>query len=92
MLSTTSTARVREESFISTLKGEQIWLEAMAKNHHKEVADIIGLLDYFALSNECRAIEHRNLSDARQHFDDWLRKQSVKPIQQSTKQINDIWR
>lgn len=91
-ITTTSIARAREEEFITTLKSERAWLEVMAKNYGKEVSGIIALLDDFRLSNECRAIEHHNLSDARRHFNDWLQKQPKNNIKNKNNQINEIWR
>ena len=64
----------------------------MAKNYGKEVSGIIALLDDFRLSNECRAIEHHNLSDARRHFNDWLQKQPRNNNKTKNNQINEIWR
>ena len=71
---TTSSARAREDEYIATMKTQQIWLEAMAKNFGKDVPAIIALLDEFAVSNECRDITHKDIKDARRHFNDWLYK------------------
>ena len=97
-ISTTTTtgahARAREESFVAEMKTEQSWLDAMAKNFGTDVPTIIARLDDFVLDMECRAVSHHNFSDARRHFNDWLRKRmsdSSTRRRDVMKNVNDLW-
>lgn len=90
-------ARTREEDFINTLKTEQYWLEVMAKNYGYDLQTLYDLLDKFNTDCQCRGVVHRDLADARQHFNNWLgkRKQSdaaAKRNGRAKNHINDIWR
>ena len=91
-------ARAREENFISQLKNEQGWIEVMAKNYGYAIDDIPTLLDKFNTDCECRGTTHRNLSDARQHFNNWLAvkqsKEAAAPDKRkrASKNVNELWR
>lgn len=72
--SMTSIAGARENlKFAEELKKSQMWLEQMAMRFHVSTADIQKWLDKFALDMQCRGVEHRDLNDARRHFNNWLR-------------------
>lgn len=79
------------------MKTEQSWLEAMAKNFGTDVPTIIARLDDFVLDMECRAVAHHNFSDARRHFNDWLRKRMsdsstrTRRTADVMKNVNDLW-
>lgn len=92
---TTAPARVREDEFIAEMKKEELWLEAMAKNFGYDKPTIISRLDEFRLDIDCRAVAHRDLGDARRHFNDWLRKRKSSETairgRVDNKSINDIW-
>lgn len=59
--------------FIQQLKNSPIWIEQMAMRFHIRVEDVNKRLEDFALDLQCRGTEHRDLNDARRHFNDWLR-------------------
>lgn len=75
--STSSTSRARENEnakFIEQLKNNSpIWVEQMAMRFHTPTSDILRRIDEFALDCECRGYIHRDLEDARRHYNDWLR-------------------
>lgn len=66
----------------------------MAKNYGYTIEQIAELLDKFNTDCECRGTKHRNLSDARQHFNNWLaKKQSEAPkTKRAPKNVNELWR
>ncbi len=92
-------ARTREGEYINQLKSEQAWIEIMAKNYGTDVLSVQELLDTFRTDCECRGSVHRDLSDARNHFNNWLmkRKQNAAAAPKSARagrnaNINDLWK
>lgn len=71
--SSTAYARTHEESFIGELLKEEIWIEQMCMKHKISKVDLEAWLNEFQLDAECRGKKHDNISDAKQHFNDWLR-------------------
>ena len=75
--SSSTTARARENKnteFIEQLKNNSpIWVEQMAMRFHTPTSDILRRIDEFAIDCECRGYIHRDLEDARRHYNDWLR-------------------
>lgn len=66
-------------SEIDEMKSSQLWLEQMQMRYHiKSTTDLIRWLDEFKLDCECRSTIHRDISDAKKHFCDWLRIQIEK--------------
>ena len=62
-----------EGKFISELKNDESWCELMRMRHKVSKDDLMQWIDDFDLDAECRGKVHNNLSDAKQHFNDWLR-------------------
>ena len=59
---------------IAALKAEDAWLDQLQVLHHMDVAALRGKLDEFRLSCFADGKErHESLSDAKQHFNNWLR-------------------
>lgn len=59
---------------IAALKGEEVWLDQLQVLHHMDVGKLRLRLDEFCL--HCKADgrdRHDSLSDAKQHFNNWLR-------------------
>ena len=71
--SSTAHARTHEGGFVGELLKEQIWIEQMCMKHKISKVDLQGWLNEFQLDAECRGKKHDNISDAKQHFNDWLR-------------------
>lgn len=77
-ISTCVRACAREEEFIQAMKCDQVWRELIGMNHHLNKDEPMVLnewLDKFYLETQCRDLKHRDLSDAKRHFNDWLKKQ-----------------
>ena len=68
-------ARTREENpdYIAELKDSPLWLEQMAMKFHLSSNELTKRLNDFSLDLKCRGTEHRNLTDTKRHFCDWLR-------------------
>ena len=75
LISSSTTARVctYEGGFVGELLKEEIWLEQMCMKHKISKVDLENWLSEFQLDAECRGKKHDNISDAKQHFNDWLR-------------------
>ena len=71
--SSTAHARTHEGDFVGELLKEEIWLEQMCMRHKISKVDLEAWLNEFQLDAECRGKKHDNISDAKQHFNDWLR-------------------
>lgn len=71
--SSTAHARTHEGGFVEELLKEEIWLEQMCMKHKISKVDLEAWLNEFQLDTECRGKKHNNISDAKQHFNDWLR-------------------
>ena len=71
--SSTAHARTHEGGFVGELLKEQIWIEQMCMKHKISKVDLEAWLNEFQLDAECRGKKHDNISDAKQHFNDWLR-------------------
>ena len=71
--SSTAHARTHEGGFVEELLKEEIWLEQMCMKHKISKVDLEAWLNEFQLDTECRGKKHDNISDAKQHFNDWLR-------------------
>ena len=71
--SSTAHARTHEGDFVGELLKEEIWLEQMCMRHKISKVDLEAWLNEFQLDAECRGKKHGNISDAKQHFNDWLR-------------------
>lgn len=59
-----------EQNFISILLSDQSWKMSMSM---KFGFDISQWLEKFKNDVDCRGIEHKDLTDAKRHFNDWLR-------------------
>lgn len=70
---TTSIARARKKNFLEELKKSEIWLDQMSMRFRIPSGEVVKRLDDFALDCFCRGTEHQDFSDARRHFNDWLR-------------------
>lgn len=68
-------ARTREENpdYIAELKTSPLWLEQMTMKFHLSSNELTKRLNDFSLDLKCRGTEHRNLTDTKRHFCDWLR-------------------
>lgn len=73
LLSSTAHARTHEGGFVGELLKEEIWIEQMCMKHKISKVDLEAWLNEFQLDAECRGKKHDNISDAKQHFNDWLR-------------------
>ena len=62
-----------EDPLIAELKNAPIWQEQMCMRHKLSPAELARWLDTFSLDAECRGTTHRDLSDTKRHFNDWLR-------------------
>ena len=59
---------------IETLKGDTIWLDQLQVLHHMDLEELRKRLDKFKLHCASDGKErHDSLSDAKQHFNNWLR-------------------
>lgn len=71
--STTSIGEA-EKKFIEEMKRDTYWCEVMAMRFHLgAIEPLFGWLDKFVLDLQCREVTHRDLGDAKRHFNDWLR-------------------
>ena len=66
-------ARTREEEIFDKMKGDQMWRETIAMRHHLTLDKVDEWLRAFWLDSACNDTEHRNLRDAKSHFNNWLR-------------------
>ena len=73
LLSSSTTHARTHEGFIGELLKEEIWIEQMCMKHKVSKVDLENWLSEFQLDAECRGKKHDNISDAKQHFNDWLR-------------------
>ena len=71
--SSTTHARTHDGGFVGELLKEEIWIEQMCMKHKISKVDLEAWLNEFQLDAECRGKKHDNISDAKQHFNDWLR-------------------
>ena len=86
-------ARTREDDMVDTIKTEQMWLESMAMKHRYAIPDIIAKIDSFVLDCKCRDNRnHKDVSDLKQHFDNWLMKQPKATTNHNNKKVNDLWK
>jgi len=61
---------------VKLLKGDGLWLDQMKRRHGISVGILLKWLDAFVIDCDCRGkIQHKDLSDVKQHFNDWLAKQ-----------------
>ena len=73
LLSSSTTHARTHEGFVGELLKEEIWIEQMCMKHKVSKVDLEAWLNEFQLDAECRGKKHDNISDAKQHFNDWLR-------------------
>jgi dnaD and phage-associated domain protein len=73
LLSSSTTHARTHEGFVGELLKEEIWIEQMCMKHKISKVDLEAWLNEFQLDAECRGKKHDNISDAKQHFNDWLR-------------------
>lgn len=73
LLSSSTTHARTHEGFVGELLKEEIWIEQMCMKHKVSKVDLENWLSEFQLDAECRGKKHDNISDAKQHFNDWLR-------------------
>lgn len=66
-------ARTREEEIFDKMKGDQMWRETIAMRHHLTLDKVDEWLRSFWLDSACNDTQHRNLRDAKSHFNNWLR-------------------
>lgn len=72
------------EEEIDTLKNEQIWLNQLQVLHHMDVGELLKRLDEFRLHCASDGKErHDSISDAKQHFNNWLRIVAAKKQEQN---------
>lgn len=72
--SSSSNARAHEENFIEILKSDRQWGEVIAMRFSLGTLDTLdSWIDKFALDLKCRGVTHKDLQDAKRHFNDWLR-------------------
>lgn len=58
---------------IPLMAGEQIWAEAICKNHSISADEFRQFMEKFALHCKSGDVSHSSLSDAKRHFNDWLK-------------------
>lgn len=66
-------ARTREEEIFDKMKGDTIWRETIAMRHHLTLDKVDEWMGAFWLDSACNDTQHRNLRDAKSHFNNWLR-------------------
>lgn len=66
-------ARTREEEIFDKMKGDTIWRETIAMRHHLTLEKVDEWMGAFWLDSACNDTQHRNLRDAKSHFNNWLR-------------------
>lgn len=67
-------AHTCEADFFGELRKSQSWLEQVAMSFSmKSVQPVLTWLDKFELECKCKGTAHRDTSDVRRHFYDWLR-------------------
>lgn len=70
---------VEELNYIEELNNETAWQEMVAMKYKlEELEDVKRWLIKFSLDVSINSIKHRNLSDAKSHFNNWLRIQLEK--------------
>ena len=65
--------RAREDKFTLELKNAPIWQEQMCMRHKIRPPELAAWIETFSLDVECRGTLHDNLTQAKRHFNDWLR-------------------
>ena len=60
------------DDFRTMLCDDEKWHASIARKHKIEPHEVREQLDAFWLDAECRGVVHRNLTDAKKHFTDWL--------------------
>lgn len=90
------------QSIQEQLYGNERWQAQIARKHGMQQHEVEEQLDAFFLDVECRGTQHKNLTDAKRHFTDWLAIQQeqkerlpnkgkkAKPQQQQTATVYDI--
>lgn len=72
--SSSSISAHAHEGFIEALKCDRTWGEMIAMRYSLSSLEALDTwLDKFSLDHQCRGIVHDNISDAKRHFNDWLR-------------------
>lgn len=72
--SSSSISACEEKNFIEILKGDKQWGETVAMRYSLGTLEALdSWLDQFAIDIECRGVIHKDLQDAKRHFNDWLR-------------------
>lgn len=72
--SSSSISACEEKNFIEILKGDKQWGEVIAMRYSLGTLEALdSWLDQFAIDIECRGVIHKDLQDAKRHFNDWLR-------------------
>lgn len=72
--SSSSISACEEKNFIEILKSDRQWGEVIAMRFSLGTLDTLdSWIDKFALDLQCRDVKHKNLQDAKRHFNDWLR-------------------
>lgn len=72
--SSSSISACEEKNFIEILKSDRQWGEVIAMRFSLGTLDALdSWIEKFALDLQCRDIIHKDLQDAKRHFNDWLR-------------------
>ena len=81
-ISTTTTARAREDEekkLVEEIKEDAAWCGAVARRYGFGSAEVArARFEEFALDMQCKGRTHKDLTDAKRHFNDWLRKEKEK--------------
>ena len=74
--------------YIDDLKHSDEWIEHLCMNHHLQRNDIMAYLDRFSIDCQCNERLHLNETDAKRHFNAWLKIQLVKDSTNGTDRYN----
>lgn len=65
--------RVKPPLDLNVLAQSDVWIELIGMRYHIDKDSVLANIQKFILDAQCRGVEHRDLTDAKRHFNDWLR-------------------
>lgn len=68
-----STEEVSGDDYMEQMKSSEEWIEVICMNHHLLKSEVMEYLDKFRIDCQCNETRHVNETDAKRHFNSWLR-------------------
>lgn len=68
-----STEAVSGDDYMEQMKSSEEWIEVICMNHHLLKSEVMEYLDKFRIDCQCNETRHVNETDAKRHFNSWLR-------------------